>query len=73
MCFDSETIERIELACNQVELIAQCAHRVSCTAETLGAIQQEYRISRAIHLADRYLKILRNRCDKLATEVAEKK
>ncbi|XP_011304170.1 uncharacterized protein [Fopius arisanus] len=73
LCFDSETVERIELACNQVEIIAQCAHRVSCTAETLGAIQQEFRISRAIHLADRFLKVLRSRCDKLSAEVAEKK
>ncbi|XP_015112890.1 uncharacterized protein LOC107038357 [Diachasma alloeum] len=73
LCFDSETVERIELACHQVEIIAQCAHRVSCTAETLGAIQQEYRISRAIHLADRFLKILRSRCEKLTAEVAEKK
>ncbi|XP_063989403.1 uncharacterized protein LOC135168800 isoform X2 [Diachasmimorpha longicaudata] len=73
LCFDSETVERIELACHQVDIIAQCAHRVSCTAETLGAIQQEHRISRAISLADRFLKILRSRCEKLGAELAEKK
>ncbi|KAH0557966.1 hypothetical protein KQX54_013304 [Cotesia glomerata] len=73
LCFDSETIDRIERARNQIEIIAQCARKVSCAAETLGAIQQEYRISRAIHLADRYLRLLRSRCEKLDRDLTESK
>lgn len=70
---DSETVERIERARNQIDILLQCAQKVSCAAETLGAIQQEYRVSRAVYLTDKYLKLLRNRCSKYAIDLAETK
>lgn len=54
-------------------MVARCAHRVSCAAETLGAMHQEHRISRAVFLADRYLQLLQSKCEKLAVSVAETK
>ncbi|XP_043266831.1 uncharacterized protein [Venturia canescens] len=73
LCIDRESVERVERVRHQLEMINQCAHRVSCTAETLGAVHQENRISRAVLLADRYLLVLRSRCEKLAHDLSETK
>ncbi|XP_066603330.1 repetitive organellar protein-like isoform X2 [Prorops nasuta] len=73
LCTDRESIERVERVKLQLEMIVQCAHRVSCTAETLGAVHQERRVSRAMLLADKYLQLLRSRCDKLSGEISETK
>ncbi|XP_024941204.1 uncharacterized protein LOC107268139 isoform X4 [Cephus cinctus] len=73
LCIDRESVERVERVRHQLEMIGQCAHIVSCAAETLGAVHQEQRISRAVHLADRYLRVLRTRCQKLASELTETK
>ncbi|EFN77397.1 hypothetical protein EAI_14528 [Harpegnathos saltator] len=54
-------------------MVARCAHRVSCAAETLGAVHQEHRVSKAVFVADRYLQLLQSRCEKLAANVAETK
>lgn len=73
LCADRESIERIERAKQQLDMITRCAHRLCCTAETLGAIHQERRVSRAVLVTDRYLHKLRGRCEKLAAELAETK
>ncbi|XP_033216511.1 lymphoid-restricted membrane protein-like isoform X2 [Belonocnema kinseyi] len=73
LCTDKESLERVERVNRQLEMIAQCSHRVSCVAETLGAVHQERRVSRAALLADRYLQLLRTRCEKLLAEVNETK
>ncbi|XP_051159744.1 uncharacterized protein LOC127280640 isoform X4 [Leptopilina boulardi] len=73
LCTDRESLERVERVRLQLEMINQCAHRVSCVAETLGAVHQERRISRAALLADRYLQLLKTRCEKLSTEINETK
>ncbi|XP_067209273.1 uncharacterized protein [Linepithema humile] len=73
LCTDRESVERVERVRHQLDMIARCAHRVSCAAETLGAVHQERRVSRAVLLADRYLQILHSRCEKLAANVAETK
>ncbi|XP_039302572.1 uncharacterized protein LOC105194543 isoform X5 [Solenopsis invicta] len=71
LCMDRESAERVDRVRHRLDMIVRCAHRVSCTAETLGAVHQERRISRAILLADKYLQLLQSRCEKLITSVAE--
>ncbi|XP_031783120.1 uncharacterized protein LOC100680082 isoform X4 [Nasonia vitripennis] len=73
LCVDNESLERVERARLQLEMVARCAHRISCSAETLGAVHQERRVSRAVLLADKYLQTLRAKCEKLANELAETK
>jgi len=73
LCTDRESMERVERVKHQLNMIEQCAHMVSCAAETLGAVHQERRISRAILLADKYLHVLQSRCEKLIANVAETK
>ncbi|XP_011345233.2 uncharacterized protein LOC105283844 isoform X2 [Ooceraea biroi] len=73
LCTDRESVERVERVRHQLDMIARCAHRVSCVAETLGAVHQELRVSRAVLLADRYLQVLQSRCEKLASNIAETK
>ncbi|XP_018369157.1 PREDICTED: uncharacterized protein LOC108765104 isoform X3 [Trachymyrmex cornetzi] len=73
LCTDRESVERVERVRHQLDMIVRCAHRVSCAAETLGAVQQERRVSRAVLLADKYLQVLHSRCEKLITNVAETK
>ena len=68
---DRESAERVDRVRHRLDMIVRCAHRVSCTAETLGAVHQERRISRAVLLADKYLQLLQSRCEKLITSVAE--
>ena len=70
---DSESVERVERAKLQLEMVARCIHRISCSAETLGAVHQERRVSRAVLLADKYLQTLRSKCEKLAAELSETK
>ncbi|XP_011693811.1 PREDICTED: uncharacterized protein LOC105453499 isoform X3 [Wasmannia auropunctata] len=73
LCTDRESVERVERVRHQLDMIVRCAHRVSCAAETLGAVQQERRVSRAVLLADKYLHLLQSRCEKLFANVAETK
>ncbi|CAL1685492.1 unnamed protein product [Lasius platythorax] len=73
LCTDRESVERVERVRHQLDMIVRCAHRVSCTAETLGAVYQENRVSQAVLLADRYLQLLQSRCEKLIADVAETK
>ncbi|KAL6436956.1 hypothetical protein ACFW04_004944 [Cataglyphis niger] len=73
LCTDRESVERVERVRHQLDMIVRCAHRVSCTAETKGAVYQEHRVSQAIQLADRYLQLLQSRCEKLIADVAETK
>ncbi|XP_011863337.1 PREDICTED: uncharacterized protein LOC105559561 isoform X6 [Vollenhovia emeryi] len=73
LCTDRESVERVERVRHQLDMIVRCAHRVSCAAETLGAVHQERRVSRAILIADKYLQVLQSRCEKLISNVAETK
>ncbi|XP_014469577.1 PREDICTED: uncharacterized protein LOC106741772 isoform X2 [Dinoponera quadriceps] len=73
LCTDRESVERVERVRHQLDMVARCAHRVSCAAETLGAMHQEHRVSRAVFVADRYLQLLQSRCEKLVANVAETK
>nr|XP_033194409.1 lymphoid-restricted membrane protein-like isoform X2 [Bombus vancouverensis nearcticus] len=73
LCTDQESIDKIENVRHQLDMIARSAHRVSCAAETLGAVYQEHRISRAIFIGDKYLQLLRSRCENLAADIAEVK
>ncbi|XP_020283673.1 uncharacterized protein LOC109854705 isoform X4 [Pseudomyrmex gracilis] len=73
LCADRESVERVERIRHQLDMIAQCAHRVSCTAETLGAVHQECRVARAVLLTDKYVRMVLARCEKLAANVAETK
>jgi hypothetical protein len=73
LCVDSESLERVERVKLQLEMVTRCAHRISCSAETLGAVHQERRVSRAVLLADKYLQTLRTKCEKFAAELAETK
>ncbi|KAM0726495.1 Inositol 1,4,5-triphosphate receptor associated 2 [Formica fusca] len=73
LCTDRESVERVERVRHQLDMIVRCTHRVSCAAETLGAVYQEHRVSQAVQLADRYLRLLQSRCEKLIADVAETK
>ncbi|CAK9830817.1 Inositol 1,4,5-triphosphate receptor associated 2 [Anthophora retusa] len=73
LCTDQESIDKVEKVRHQLNMIARSAHRVSSAAETYGAVYQEHRISRAIFIGDKYLQLLRNRCENLAAEIAETK
>ncbi|XP_036149163.1 uncharacterized protein LOC105830282 [Monomorium pharaonis] len=73
LCMDRESAERVDRVRHRLDMIVRCAHRVSCTAETLGAVHQESRVSRAVLLADKYLHLLHSRCEKLIASVAETK
>lgn len=73
LCVDRESVERVERVRHQLEMISRCTLRVSCTAELLGATHQERRVSRAALLADRYLQVMRARCDKISADLAETK
>ncbi|KAL6265416.1 hypothetical protein P5V15_002212 [Pogonomyrmex californicus] len=73
LCTDRESAERVERVRHQLDMIVRCAHKVSCAAETLGAVHQERRVSRAVLLADRYLHVLQSRCEKLSANVTETK
>ncbi|OAD53623.1 Lymphoid-restricted membrane protein [Eufriesea mexicana] len=71
LCTDQESIDKVENVRHRLDMIARSAHRVSCAAETLGAVYQEHRISKAIFIADKYLQLLRSRCENLVTDIAE--
>ncbi|XP_029034093.1 uncharacterized protein LOC114871813 isoform X1 [Osmia bicornis bicornis] len=73
LCTDRDSIDRVEKVRRRLDTVARCAHGVSCAAETLGAVYQEHRISRAVFIADKYLQILRTRCENLAAEIMETK
>ncbi|XP_014214036.1 uncharacterized protein LOC106643419 isoform X2 [Copidosoma floridanum] len=73
LCVDSESLERVERVRTQLEMVSRCTRWISSSAETLGAVRQERRVSRAVLLADRYLQTLRSKCEKLAGELAETK
>ncbi|CAL7945826.1 unnamed protein product [Xylocopa violacea] len=73
LCTDQESIDKVEKVRHRLDMIARSAHRVSCAAESLGAVYQEHRVSRAIFIGDKYLQLLRSRCENLATEIAETK
>ncbi|XP_044015773.1 uncharacterized protein LOC122857589 isoform X2 [Aphidius gifuensis] len=72
-CSDSETVEKIERARNRIAILLTCAQKVSCAAETVGAIQQECKLSHDVYQTDQYLKVLRSRCNKYAMNLAESK
>lgn len=71
LCTDRDSIDKVDKIRRRLDMVARCAHGVSCAAETLGAVYQEHRISKAIFIADKYLQILRTRCENLAAEIAE--
>ncbi|XP_076245109.1 uncharacterized protein LOC143185757 isoform X2 [Calliopsis andreniformis] len=73
LCTDSESIEKVEKVRHRLDMVMRCAHKVSCAAETLGAMCQEQKVSRAIFFADKYLQTLRLRCENLTSEIAEAK
>ncbi|XP_017876151.1 uncharacterized protein LOC108622639 isoform X3 [Ceratina calcarata] len=73
LCMDQESIDKVEKVRHRLDVIARSAHRISSTAESLGAVYQEHRMSRAIFLSDKYLQILRSRCENLTAEIAETK
>ncbi|XP_024888676.1 lymphoid-restricted membrane protein-like isoform X2 [Temnothorax curvispinosus] len=73
LCTDRESAERVERVRHQLDMIVRCAHWVSCAAETLGAVHQERRVSRAVQLADKYVHALQSQCEKLTANVAETK
>ncbi|XP_031837480.1 uncharacterized protein LOC116429118 isoform X2 [Nomia melanderi] len=68
---DGESMERVERVRHRLDIVKTCAYRISSAAETLGAVLQEQRISPGICIADKYLQILRSRCENLSTEIAE--
>ncbi|XP_076658406.1 uncharacterized protein LOC143362277 isoform X2 [Halictus rubicundus] len=68
---DGESMERVERVSHRLDIVKTCANKISSAAETLGAVLQEQRISPEIFVADRYLQILRTRCENLSTEIAE--
>ncbi|KAK9294185.1 hypothetical protein QLX08_011111 [Tetragonisca angustula] len=71
LCTDQESIDKVENIRHRLDTITRSAHRVSCVAETLGAVYQEHRISRAIFIGDKYLQLLRSRCENLAADIAD--
>ncbi|XP_043509862.1 uncharacterized protein LOC122528616 isoform X2 [Frieseomelitta varia] len=71
LCMDQESIDKVENIRHRLDTITRSAHRVSCAAETLGAVYQEHRISRAIFIGDKYLQLLRSRCENLAADIAD--
>ncbi|KOX80911.1 Lymphoid-restricted membrane protein [Melipona quadrifasciata] len=71
LCTDQESIDKVENIRHRLDTITRSAHRVSCAAETLGAVYQEHRISRAIFIGDKYLQLLRSRCENLAADIAD--
>lgn len=71
LCTDQESIDKVEKVRHRLDMIARSAHRISCAAETLGAVYQEHRLSRAIFIGDKYLQLLRSRCENLATDIEE--
>ena len=73
LCVDSESLERVERVKQQLEMIERCSRRISCCAETLGAVQQERRVSRAVLLADKYLQTLRYKCERFVDELSKTK
>ncbi|CAD1471856.1 unnamed protein product, partial [Heterotrigona itama] len=73
LCTDQESIDKVENIRHRLDMITRSAHRVSCAAETLGAVYQEHRISRAIFIGDKYLQLLRSRCENLAADIADVK
>nr|XP_033326161.1 lymphoid-restricted membrane protein-like isoform X1 [Megalopta genalis]XP_033326162.1 lymphoid-restricted membrane protein-like isoform X1 [Megalopta genalis] len=68
---DRESMERLEKVRHRLDIVKTCAYKISSAAETLGAVLQEQRISPGIYIADKYLQILRSRCENLSTEIAE--
>ncbi|XP_023289947.1 lymphoid-restricted membrane protein isoform X3 [Orussus abietinus] len=70
---EGRLVEALDRARRQLGRIARCSHGVSRTAETLGAVHQEDRVSRASSIADKYLRIIRARCERLAEELKESK
>ncbi|XP_078048382.1 uncharacterized protein LOC144475881 isoform X2 [Augochlora pura] len=68
---DRESMERLERVRHRLDIVKTCAYKISSAAETLGAVLQEQRISPGIFIADKYLQILRSRCENLSTEIAE--
>ncbi|XP_058789433.1 uncharacterized protein LOC131663213 isoform X3 [Phymastichus coffea] len=73
LCIDSESVAKVEQAKQDLEMISRCASRISRSAETLGAVQEERRVSRAVLLVDKYLQTLRAKCEKLTAELVETK
>ncbi|XP_076751142.1 uncharacterized protein LOC143423590 [Xylocopa sonorina] len=73
LCTDQESIDKVEKVRHRLDMVARSVHRISCAAESLGAVYQEHRVSRAIFIGDKYLQLLRSRCENLATEIAETK
>lgn len=71
LCTDQESIDKVENIRHRLDTITRSVHRVSCAAETLGAVYQEHRISRAIFIGDKYLQLLRSRCENLAADIAD--
>ncbi|XP_076620019.1 uncharacterized protein LOC143341154 isoform X1 [Colletes latitarsis] len=71
LCTDRESMEKVEKVRCRLDTIKKCAYRTCYASETLGAVQQEQRICGGVSIADKYLRILRSKCENLAAEIAE--
>ncbi|KAE8293403.1 Lymphoid-restricted membrane protein Jaw1 Processed lymphoid-restricted membrane protein [Larimichthys crocea] len=65
-----ETLEKLELS---LDILGGTVDRISNTAEVLGAVHQEARVSRAVELMVAHVENLRSRYDRNAAELEEAK
>ncbi|XP_034445625.1 lymphoid-restricted membrane protein [Hippoglossus hippoglossus] len=73
LCLDSkrsEILQRLELS---LDILGGTVERISNTAEVLGAVHQEARVSRAVELMVAHVENLRKRQDRNAAELEEAK
>ncbi|XP_008294990.1 lymphoid-restricted membrane protein [Stegastes partitus] len=73
LCLDSKRskiLQRLELS---LDILGGTVERISNTAEVLGAVHQEARVSRAVELMVAHVESLRRRHDRNAAELEEAK
>ncbi|XP_051281373.1 inositol 1,4,5-triphosphate receptor associated 2 [Dicentrarchus labrax] len=73
LCLDSQRskiLQRLELS---LDILGGTVERISNTAEVLGAVHQEARVSRAVELMVAHVENLRRRHDRNAAEMEEAK
>ncbi|XP_022059228.1 inositol 1,4,5-triphosphate receptor associated 2 [Acanthochromis polyacanthus] len=73
LCLDSKRskiLQRLELS---LDILGGTVERISNTAEVLGAVHQEARVSRAVELMVAHVETLRRRHDKNVAELEEAK
>ncbi|KAJ9587213.1 hypothetical protein L9F63_019262, partial [Diploptera punctata] len=71
LCKDSESIDILSRIQEQVEILQRSTERVSSSAESYGAVQQESRLSKAIDVMMLHLENLKRMYEKAVTELEE--